>query len=66
MTPKNLIEGKTVYTHVVGRSFRVTGLFGSDEEANAWMEGNPQDAVIANWGHLVVLADHNDMGELIR
>ena len=58
----NLAKGQTIYVRSMGKALRVTGLFETDAGANAWMERHDNDAVVACWGHLVVLADKYDKG----
>ncbi|MEA1050483.1 hypothetical protein U5801_11775 [Lamprobacter modestohalophilus] len=59
----NLAKGQTIYVRSMGKALQVTALFDNDDEANAWM-GKPgnEDAVVACWGHLVVLANKYDRG----
>lgn len=58
----NLAKGQTIYVRSMGKALRVTALFDNDVEANAWMARHDDDAVVACWGHLVVLADKHDYG----
>jgi hypothetical protein len=47
----------------MGKAFRVTAIFTSDDEANAYMAKHDNDAVIACVGGFVFLANKYDNGE---
>lgn len=61
---QKLIDGPSaIYWHTMGRLYRITGIFMSDDDANAhMMQPDNHDAVIAVIGDAVILADNRDKG----
>ena len=41
----------------MGKVFRVTAIFHDDKEANAYMEKNPDEAVMACFGPYILIAN---------
>lgn len=59
----NLLRDDTpIYVGGLGGLYRVTGLFIDDDAANAWMEANPGNPVLATSGPIVFCVARNDMG----
>ncbi len=54
--------GEAIYLALFGKRFRITALFSSDDEANAYMEANKSDGCIACFGPFVFLANLDDKG----
>lgn len=51
-----------LYVHALGREIRVTAVFQTADEANAFMEGNPGQGVLACYGPLICFARLSDLG----
>lgn len=47
----------------MGKRLRVTAIFHSDAEANAYMEKHPDEGVLASFDPYVFLANMHDKGE---
>lgn len=60
--PKLKLETEWVYARSMGKALRVTAWFATDAEANSFMERNPDAAVVAVIGGLVLLANKHDKG----
>lgn len=57
----------TMYVRSMGKAFRVTAMFSTDEEANAYLEKHPDEGVIAtSKTGLVMIANLYDRGATIR
>lgn len=52
-----------LFVRSMGKLLRVTAIFTSDDEANAYMARHDSQAVVAVFGSLVLLADKYDKGE---
>lgn len=52
---------QALYVRSMGKALRVTAIFQTDAEANAHME-RTDDAVVAVFGPLILLADKYDPG----
>jgi hypothetical protein len=46
----------------MGTNIRVTAVFQSDDEANAYMEAHPGEGVITEAGGMVWIGDDHDLG----
>jgi len=57
-----LTETEHLYVRSMGKALRVTAIFTTDDEANAYMKRNRDDAVVACIGNLVLLAEKYDRG----
>jgi hypothetical protein len=58
-----LKQEQSLYVRSMGKLLRVTAIFQTDDEANAHMaRGDNNDAVVAVFGPLVLLADMYDKG----
>jgi len=55
-------SGDSLYIEGVGRTFRVTAIYTTVDEANEHMRQHPSDAVLACYGELVFLANMLDRG----
>lgn len=51
-----------LYVAPVGKNIRVTAIFDNDAEANAFMEANGDQSVIATYGKFIMLARNDDRG----
>ena len=51
-----------MYVSSMGKLLRVTACFTNDDEANAYMLKNKDEAVIAVFGDLILLANVHDKG----
>ncbi len=51
-----------LYVRSMGKLLRVTAIFASDDEANAYMERHRDEAVVACFGQLVFIANLYDRG----
>jgi hypothetical protein len=56
------LKDHKLFFEAMGRRFRLTAIFHSDAEANAHMEANAGQAVIASVGPYVLIADKFDSG----
>lgn len=50
------------YIYSMGKRLRVTAIFHSVDAANAYMERNPDDAVVAEFAPYIFLANQYDSG----
>lgn len=57
-----LNDQQTMYVRSMGKALRVTAIYDNDDDANAHMEKNHDDAVIAVFGKYVFLANRYDRG----
>ena len=61
-----LSDTQIMYVRSMGKALRVTAVFTSDDEANAYMHKNKNEGVIACFGNLVLLANIYDKGVTIN
>lgn len=54
--------GEQLYVRSMGKLLRVTAVFGSDDDANAYMAKHQDDAVLACIGPFILLANRFDRG----
>ena len=57
-----LKEDQKLYLYSMGKRLRITAIFHSDDEANAYMEKNGDEAVIAVADPYVFIANKYDKG----
>lgn len=57
-----LREGQTLYVRSMGKALQVTAICDSVEEANRHCELHANDAVVAEFGPYIFLADKGDRG----
>ena len=57
-----LRDEQMLYVRSMGKILRITAVFMTDEDANAYMARNKDEAVIAVFGSMVLLANVHDRG----
>lgn len=57
-----LNEKQGLFVASMGKLLRVTAMFDSDEDANQYMAAHNSEAVVACFGHFVLLANVHDKG----
>lgn len=57
-----LAKQHTVYVRSMGKALRITAMFTSVDEANAYMENNTDEGVIAEIQGVIFLANLHDQG----
>jgi hypothetical protein len=60
-----LKDEQRVYVRSMGKALRVTAVFTSDDEANAYMAKHLDEGVVAQFGRFVLLANLHDRGAKI-
>jgi hypothetical protein len=60
-----LSDSNVIYVRSMGKALRITAMFNNDADANAYMEKNKDEAVIAVIEDIVFLANVHDKGEKI-
>lgn len=63
--PKLKEKTEWLYVRSMGKALRITAIFTNDDDANRFMERNPDDAVVACFAGLVFLARKYDRGVTI-
>ena len=58
-----LAQNELLYIRAMGKALAVTGLFSSDEDANAWLERHPDHGVVAAFEGRIYTAHLYDSGE---
>jgi hypothetical protein len=62
----SLIDGGQLYVYKLGRAVRVTAVATSVEDANNYMHLHHTQSVIAVVGEVVLIAEHDDKGKLVK
>ena len=57
-----LNQDQPLFIHSFGRAIRVTAIFQSADEANQFMEIDPEQGVLACYGTFVFVARNSDLG----
>lgn len=57
-----LKDTEKLYVRSMGKALRVTAIFTNDDDANRFMERNDDDAVVACFAGIVLLAKKHDYG----
>jgi hypothetical protein len=57
-----LNQDQPLFIHTFGRAIRVTAMFQSADEANHYLEINPEQGVLACYGPMIFLARNRDLG----
>jgi hypothetical protein len=57
-----LNQDQPLFIHTFSRAIRVTAIFQSADEANQFMEINPEQGVLACYGPLIFVARNRDLG----
>jgi len=61
-----LTDDQPLYIGALGKAVLVTAIFVSDEDTNAYLDKQPDESVIAQYGPFIFVARKDDQGKSVE